>query len=328
MLHKESQELSVCIPTYNRPNMIVNAIDSVLAQSFCEFELLVHDNSDNEETENVVRSYRDDRIVYRRHNKNIGLVDNWNSLLYSAKGKYVKFLNDDDWFEDQCLEVFINMARECPGVSVLTCRARYVNDDGNCFKEDSLSGNGEDYFVRPEMVAYLWYQDSLPLRTPTHTMYERETALRLGGFDKRLDYARDVFLALRMACDGGALFLEKKPLVNFVKHPGQDVVQVPFDRRVSDQVYLKHWVFEHIDEHSRSIAPSLLVVDSSIRFREIALMLRREQLNLVPKEFFKWLKTGGRVEGLIVFLKRFMFPKHSQLKFETFREYIGHVERH
>jgi len=56
--------VSVCIPTYNRAAMLKNAMDSVLAQTFGDFELIVSDNASSDGTEALVRSYRDERIRY------------------------------------------------------------------------------------------------------------------------------------------------------------------------------------------------------------------------------------------------------------------------
>ncbi|RME61372.1 glycosyltransferase family 2 protein, partial [Candidatus Parcubacteria bacterium] len=201
------EQLSICIPTYNRPSLIKRALDGALNQVDFKGEIVVCDNSENSETENVIASYSSTRIRYLRHGKNIGIAGNWNALLHMAKGKYVKFLNDDDEFLPECIST-IKKALKALGkeVGVITCCAEYVDDFGNIIKRDRPKNawGKVNYFVPPKYISLLWCYDAIPLRTPTHMVYNREAALSLGGFREDLDYTRDVQLALEIASEYGA----------------------------------------------------------------------------------------------------------------------------
>lgn len=103
---EENPKISVVIPTFNRPNLIYRAIQSVLNQTYQNFEIVVIDDSENNETERIVNSFNDPRIKYI-HNKektNLPKARNQGVKESSKDSKYIAFLDDDDEFLPQFLE--------------------------------------------------------------------------------------------------------------------------------------------------------------------------------------------------------------------------------
>lgn len=95
-------EVSVIIPTYNRAHLIGRAIQSVLDQTYQDFEIIVVDDASTDETEEVVKSFADDRINYTRHQKNKGGGASRNTGIKVAKGKFIAFLDsDDEWLAEK-----------------------------------------------------------------------------------------------------------------------------------------------------------------------------------------------------------------------------------
>src|SRR5437667_3511518 len=82
--------VSVCIPAYRGAAHIGEAIESVLAQSFADFELVVVDDASRDDTAAVVARYRDPRIRFLRNERNAGVQANWNRCLELARGRYFK----------------------------------------------------------------------------------------------------------------------------------------------------------------------------------------------------------------------------------------------
>jgi len=91
-------KISVLIPTYNYARFLPEAIESVLAQEFQDFELLVVDDCSTDDTAKVVQALcaRDARVRFSVNPANLGMVRNWNHCLELARGDYVKFLFGDD----------------------------------------------------------------------------------------------------------------------------------------------------------------------------------------------------------------------------------------
>lgn len=129
MTSSAAPKISVCIPTYNYGKFIADAIESVLAQTFTDFELIVVDNCSIDDTKDIVASYVtvDSRVTYYANESNLGMVGNWNRCLEYARGEYVKVLCADDVLEKDCLEKSVGVFNANPTV-VLVSSSRILMD--------------------------------------------------------------------------------------------------------------------------------------------------------------------------------------------------------
>jgi len=134
-------KVSVCIPTYNYGRFIGDAIESVLAQTFDDFELVVVDNCSTDDTREIVERYaaRDVRIVYYINDTNLGMVGNWNRCLELARGMYVKILCADDVLLPECLERSVRALDEFPGAALVSGARLVVDRQLNALKTYSYS---------------------------------------------------------------------------------------------------------------------------------------------------------------------------------------------
>ena len=108
----DKPQISVIIPVYNAEKTIAKCIDSVIAQTYQDFEILLIDDGSKDDSDSVCQSYamQDKRIRYI-HKENGGVSTARNLGIDEAKGQYVTFLDSDDWFETHTLEVLISNAR-------------------------------------------------------------------------------------------------------------------------------------------------------------------------------------------------------------------------
>ena len=96
--------VSVILPTYNRAQLIAQAIQSVLDQTYQDFELIIVDDGSKDETEEVVNSFDDERIRYARHEENKGANAARNTGIAMARGEYIAFQDSDDKWLPEKLE--------------------------------------------------------------------------------------------------------------------------------------------------------------------------------------------------------------------------------
>jgi glycosyltransferase involved in cell wall biosynthesis len=89
-------KISVCIPTFNRVNLLPYAIESVIQQSYQDFELIICDDGSSDGTPELMSQYTDNRIKYIRHQQNIGKSNNMRSGFNAASGEYFIKFDDDD----------------------------------------------------------------------------------------------------------------------------------------------------------------------------------------------------------------------------------------
>ena len=113
---KENPTVSVIIPTYNRAHLVGRAIQSVLNQTYQDFELIIIDDSSTDNTEDIIKEFqkKDERIKYIRHDKNKGGSAARNTGIKVAKGEYIAFLDcDDEWLPEK-LEKQIKTMKDLP----------------------------------------------------------------------------------------------------------------------------------------------------------------------------------------------------------------------
>lgn len=88
---------SVLLPTRNGGRYLANCVDSVLDQDYDDFELVISDNANTDETPDIIKSFSDNRHVRAIHQKKpLSVVDNWTAAYESSQGKYIIMLGDDD----------------------------------------------------------------------------------------------------------------------------------------------------------------------------------------------------------------------------------------
>src|SRR5262245_37639562 len=121
---------SICIPVYNMAGFLPEAIESTLAQTCTDFELLILDNASTDRGYEIANSYaRSDRRVRAfRNATNIGALGNFNRCFELAKGTWLKFLCADDWIAPDCLERLKAAIR--PGPLVMNSAEEYAFPPG------------------------------------------------------------------------------------------------------------------------------------------------------------------------------------------------------
>ena len=109
-------KVSVCIPTYNRAHYLLYSVNSVLKQTYTDFELIICDDGSPDQTSAVVSQWNDDRIRYIRHPENIGRSRNMRSGFDAATGDYFIKFDDDDALTPEFLEKTVAILDAQPSV--------------------------------------------------------------------------------------------------------------------------------------------------------------------------------------------------------------------
>ncbi|WP_143815427.1 glycosyltransferase family 2 protein [Longibacter salinarum] len=124
--------VSIGLPVFNGGAFIESAIESVLNQTFDDFELIISDNASTDDTESICRRYsrQNARIIYIRNDQNTGAASNFNQTLWRAKGKYFKWIAHDDVIEPTYLERCVEVLDTTPNAIICTSHTVEVNDDG------------------------------------------------------------------------------------------------------------------------------------------------------------------------------------------------------
>ena len=144
---------TIAIPVYNRLNYLKEAVQSVLSQSFKDYELLIIDDGSTEEgIWDYISSLTDDRIRAIRNPKNLGIVPNWIKCIVEAKGIWFKFLLSDDILFNNSLSVINDLINTYPDNFVIVTSGkdfRDLNEIKDFMSGDKRSPGNSDQYLLP-----------------------------------------------------------------------------------------------------------------------------------------------------------------------------------
>lgn len=199
------EKVSVIIPTYNRAHVIARAVQSVLEQTYANFELLVVDDGSTDDTKQIIEYAEDDRIRYICLEKNGGASHARNVGIQMAECEYIAFLDSDDEWMPEKLERQMQIMRQAPEtVGLVYCRMSGVNRKGEVsfcpdldIAKERLEGNLFSVLMKENMIG-----------TPT-VLVRKKCLEQAGGFNESLTCIEDWELFLRIAQDWEIAFAEE-----------------------------------------------------------------------------------------------------------------------
>lgn len=202
--------VSVVIPTYNRQKLLLDAIDSVLAQKYKDFEVIVVDDGSTDDTEERLRSYLG-RVRYIKQ-KNQGVAAARNAGIRHAKGEYLCFLDSDDIWLPEKLSTQIAFADEHPQYGLIATEIQGIDEN----KKQVGINKAAKYSIRNGYVADdllfgNWIQTSTVM-VPSHCLGT------VGCFDEDVgQFGEDWLMWMRIAVRYPIYFLPE-PLVLYRYH--------------------------------------------------------------------------------------------------------------
>lgn len=148
-------KFSITIPAYKR-NYLKEALDSVLAQTYADFEIIIVNDASPEDLDSIISSYSDSRIHYYKNEQNCGainVVDNWNKCLEYASGDYIICMGDDDKLLPCCLEEYYKLIVKYPGLGVYHGWTEII-DEQSCFS--SITQHRCEYESVYSLIWHRW----------------------------------------------------------------------------------------------------------------------------------------------------------------------------
>lgn len=132
MTNSQRPRVSIGLPVYNGELYLSLALDSLLAQTFTDFELTISDNASTDRTAEICRDYaaRDSRIRYMRQERTSDIFTNVEVVLGAGRGEFTMLVGDDDVYEPQAIEKLVAIADANPGVAVVYSNYGYIKPDG------------------------------------------------------------------------------------------------------------------------------------------------------------------------------------------------------
>lgn len=209
-LSDHSPQVSVCIPSYQGALYLAATIDSVLAQSFSDFELLIIDDNSSDDTDRIVARYRDPRIQYFKNPRNLGPEGNWNRCLEEAQGRYFKLLPQDDLLLPGALQRQVDILEQDEGhkIALVFGSRKIINGKGNVITKRGYPGGRDGVIPALRLVRRCVRLGTNLIGEPGSVLMRKMLANEVGTFDGSIGYVIDLDYWLRLLAHGDAYYLE------------------------------------------------------------------------------------------------------------------------
>jgi glycosyltransferase involved in cell wall biosynthesis len=201
---------------YNEAEYILTAIESILEQSFEDFEFLIIDDGSTDRTSEIIKNYaeRDNRIRHLVNETNKGLPASLNKGIEAANGEYIARMDADDRSRPERFERQVEFLETNSDVHVVACDVRVIGVNGEYFGDREFPQDGRD----PETL-----QKKGPQFAHPSVMMRRTSVRAVDGYRTAFKYAQDLDLWIRMARKYGPQFLYvlPQPLIEYRLSPGK-----------------------------------------------------------------------------------------------------------
>jgi glycosyltransferase involved in cell wall biosynthesis len=233
--------VAVILPTYNRADWIRHAIDSVLDQTFRNYELWVVDDGSTDETADLLLEYGQ-RIRPIRLDRNLGVSHARNVAIQASDSQWVAFLDSDDRWRPEKLERQMGLAAEKPEANLIHTEEIWIRRGVRVNPMGKHAKSGGDLFRRSLRRC---------LVSPSSALIRRDVFSEVGLFNESLPACEDYDLWLRILCRHSAHFVSEPLVVKYGGHDDQLSRAVPFLDRYRIRALLDLLTWGDLSERQR-----------------------------------------------------------------------------
>ncbi|KAA2261704.1 glycosyltransferase [Solihabitans fulvus] len=194
--------VSICLPAYQAERYIAEAVRSVLAQSWRDFELVVLDNACTDQTAAILRSFDDPRLRIVRNDETVPLPENWNRVVRLASGELIKVLCADDLIHPDALARQVAAFRSDATLALAASRRHVIDESGVILAANRGLSGLLGRFDGREVARRVVRSGANPIGEPAGVMFRREHFEKVGGFDGELLFPMDLDLWMKLLRHG------------------------------------------------------------------------------------------------------------------------------
>ena len=202
--------VSVLLTSYNREKYIRESIESVLSQTYKNYELIIVDDASKDRTKGIIKEYESlSNVIVFYNEYNLGEYRNRNKAASFAKGEYIKYLDSDDVMTPDCLQIMVDKMEKYPNAAVGLIS----------FFDEKMHLNRE-YLLPNELYRQFYFKGNLINCGPSATIIRKKQFDALGGFNLS-PYLSDTDLLLRICASYDAVIFSSR-LVHWRRHSEQE----------------------------------------------------------------------------------------------------------
>lgn len=217
-------KVTICIPTYNRSQYLAYAVNSVWQQTYSDFELIICDDASVDDTPEVVKQWRDDRLKYIRQPVNIGRSRNMRTGFTAAKGEYFLKFDDDDGITPDFLAKTVARLDNHPEVDFVCTNHWIIASDSQRMKDATqlnIAKWGKDKLsegIIPDLIEQTFDYQSLQMGS---TLFRLTSLQEVDYLRPQADGCEDFDLLVRLAIAGKTGYFLPELLMEYRFHQQQ-----------------------------------------------------------------------------------------------------------
>ena len=258
---------SIGIPAF-KARFLKECIDSILSQTFNDFELIIINDCSPDEILKIVNEYNDSRIKYYENESNTGaenVIDNWNKCLGLAKGDFFILMGDDDKLEPNYLEEFNNLINNYPELDVFHCRLKIINENS---EEIEVSNCCPDFETTDSYI--LNCLEGRSEQFISDFVYRKSTLLNNGGFYKLpLAWCSDYVSAFIASGDKGIAYTSS-PIFIYRKNQFNITTTSSLELKRLAILGMENWLTKYIENHKNPSQVLKTTIDINIKNNRVA----------------------------------------------------------
>lgn len=210
--------VSVCIPTYNRPELLARSVESVFGQSFQDFEVVISFDAGPCAADAFLKRYSDPRLRVMTQPVNLGIRENFNACISASRGELIKPLGDDDELAPECLEAIVSASAAVDFVVVRDKLWRGVD----AYRWPTISGVKQ----RHRKAGLSWDRLLVDAISPTNCAFSRRLWHLIGPYRSDVGMAFDYDFTVRAYAKFDTIVIDT-PLCLFRQWSGSETVSHP-----------------------------------------------------------------------------------------------------
>jgi len=206
-------KISVLISAYNHQKFVAKTIQSVLDQTFQDFEILITNDNSTDKTLDIIKSFSDPRIKLFENNINLGMVVNTNNMIKMAKGDYIAIINSDDYWELTKLEKQINFFQNNPNYGACFTLVKMVDEENKIIKNPKKNPFKFYDFSKEQFLNYFFFNDNF-LCYPS-VLIKKNVLEEINFFNPSFIILLDIDAWIRILLKGYEIKILPEILTNF-----------------------------------------------------------------------------------------------------------------
>ena len=284
--------VSICLTTYNRGALLGDTIDSILNQTFTDFELIINDDNSTDDTSEICKTYvkKDTRVKYFRNLSNLRMPGNLNSAISKASGDFIANLHDGDIYRNDLIEKWYAILIKYPESHFVFNQYQILDSKGK--KIYVINHNFNEVNDGSLLIKYFFKNyTSAPWGT---VMARRFVYEKIGFFDDAFEFISDVEMWLRIGINGNFCYVNE-PLIELTPREKNHKYYLPNCRLtlISLNILIKYYKINHFGFEKESIKSSIekeLVHSVLVLSKYLSINRLREYLYLIYISPFSKIK--------------------------------------